>query len=211
MAWALSMLKQWSQITDGITVKTINLSKERDCSRSEQSLFLHHPKEFNNKMRRNAENTLLMSHVMILIGIFSATFNMPRFVPVVKDLSKVKTKVALNLTKRQLLCFSAAGAIGIPVYLLTRGTIGTSAAVLVMIALMLPLFFVAMYEKDGQPAEIVLRNIVRVKLWSRTRPYKTENLYSYLESEGKNIVKQDKTTRATRTASAKKHRTGRKK
>ena len=42
------------------------------------------------------------------------------FVPVPKDLTKVKTKVALNLTKRQLICFSIAGAVGIPTYLLTR-------------------------------------------------------------------------------------------
>ena len=34
------------------------------------------------------------------------------FVPVPKDLTRVKTKVALNLTKRQLICFSIAGAIG---------------------------------------------------------------------------------------------------
>ena len=31
------------------------------------------------------------------------------YVPVPKDLSKVKTKVALNLTKRQIICFSLAG------------------------------------------------------------------------------------------------------
>ena len=29
------------------------------------------------------------------------------FVPVPKDLSKVKTKVAFNLTKRQLICFAS--------------------------------------------------------------------------------------------------------
>jgi len=129
------------------------------------------------------------------------------FVSVPKDLSKVKTKVAFNLTRRQLVCFSIAGAIGIPVYFLTREPIGTSAAVLVMIALMLPLFFIAMYEKDGQSAEIVLRNILRVKLWSGKRPYKTENLYQYLEMEAENLAQQDETA-TTGTMTAKKHRTG---
>jgi len=129
------------------------------------------------------------------------------FVSVPKDLSKVKTKVAFNLTRRQLVCFSIAGAIGIPVYFLTREPIGTSVAVLVMITLMLPLFFIAMYEKDGQPAEIVLRNILRVKLWSGKRPYKTENLYQYLEMEADNLAQQDETA-TTGTTSAKKHRTG---
>ena len=37
------------------------------------------------------------------------------YVPVPKDLTKVKTKVAFNLTKRQLICFSIAGVVGVPV------------------------------------------------------------------------------------------------
>ena len=40
------------------------------------------------------------------------------YVQVPKDLSKVKTKLAFNLTKRQLICFSGAAAVGIPAYLL---------------------------------------------------------------------------------------------
>jgi hypothetical protein len=115
------------------------------------------------------------------------------FVPVPKDLTKVKTKVALNLTKRQLICFSIAGAIGIPTYLLSRTAIGTDAAVFLMIGLMLPFFFFAMYEKDGQPAEKVARNFLRAKLWPGVRPYKTENLYRYLEKEGTAIVHQNQT------------------
>ena len=54
------------------------------------------------------------------------------YVNVPKDLTKVKTKVALNLTKRQLICFSLAAAVGIPVYFLTKGTVGNSAAIMVM-------------------------------------------------------------------------------
>ena len=119
------------------------------------------------------------------------------FVPVPKDLTRVKTKVALNLTKRQLICFSIAGAIGIPTYLLTRTTIGNDAAVILMIGLMLPFFFFAMYEKDGQPAEKVARNFLRAKLWPGVRPYKTENLYRYLEKEGTAIVHQNETAGTT--------------
>ena len=40
------------------------------------------------------------------------------YVPVPKDLTKVKTKVALNLTKRQLIFFSLAAVVGIPFYML---------------------------------------------------------------------------------------------
>jgi hypothetical protein len=100
------------------------------------------------------------------------------FVTVPKDLSKVKTKVALNLTKRQLACFSAAAAIGVPAYIFTRGAIGNSAGALLMIAAMLPLFLLGIYEKDGMPAEKVLRNAARAKYaWPGARPHRTENLY----------------------------------
>ena len=106
----------------------------------------------------------------------------------------VKTKVALNLTKRQLICFGAAAAIGVPAYIFTRGVLGNSGAVLLMIGLMLPLFLLAMYEKDGQPAEVILRNVIRVKfLWPGKRPYKTENLYEILEKEANDIAPQNKT------------------
>jgi hypothetical protein len=112
------------------------------------------------------------------------------FVPVPKDLTKVKTKIALNLTKRQLICFSVAAAVGLPAYLLTKGTIGGSAAVLLMIGLMLPFFFLAMFEKDGQPAEKILRNFIRAKFWPGTRPYRTENLYKYLSEGGEHLANQ---------------------
>ena len=114
------------------------------------------------------------------------------FVPVPKDLSKVKTKVALGLTKRQLICFSIAAVVGLPTYFLTRGAIGNSAALLLMIGLMLPAFFMAMYEKDGQPAEKILRNMIRARFWPVTRPYKTDNFYNHLNKEVTPIANQNK-------------------
>ena len=117
------------------------------------------------------------------------------FVNIPKDLNRVKTKVALNLTKRQLICFGAAAIIGIPTYLLSRGMLGNSMGALLMIAIMLPLFFMGIYEKDGMPAEVVLRNIIRVRIaWPGKRLYKTENFYEILAKEGKNIASQNKTT-----------------
>ena len=77
------------------------------------------------------------------------------YVPVPKDLSKITTKLAFNLTKRQLICFSGAAAVGLPAYLFSRGSIGNSAAMFLMIGLMLPFFFFAMYERDGLPLEKV--------------------------------------------------------
>lgn len=97
------------------------------------------------------------------------------YVPVPKDLTKVKTKVALNLTKRQLIFFSLAAVVGIPFYLFMRKPIGSSIAAILMVTIMLPFFFMAMYEKDGLPFEKVVANIIRQKfICPAVRPYKTE-------------------------------------
>jgi len=115
------------------------------------------------------------------------------YVNVPNDLSKIKSKIAFNLTKRQLICFGCAAVVGVPVYLLTRTVIGNSAAMLLMIALMLPAFFLAMYERDGLPAEKVIRNIIRSRfLWPGVRPYKTENFYATLTKEDNAIAKTQK-------------------
>ena len=106
------------------------------------------------------------------------------YVNIPNDLSKIKTKIAFNLTKRQLVCFGTAAIIGIPAYLLTRSVIGNSAALFLMIALMLPAFLLAMYERDGLPFEKVARNVLRAKfLTPGIRPYKTENFYATLTKE----------------------------
>ena len=69
------------------------------------------------------------------------------YVSVPKDLTKVKTKVAFNLTKRQLICFGSGALIGVPLFFFLRGSLGTSTAALVMVLTMLPFFFLVMYER----------------------------------------------------------------
>ena len=99
------------------------------------------------------------------------------YVSVPKDLTKIKNKVVLNLTRRQIICLTIAAAMGLPFYFLTRNYIGTSSAATGMVLLMLPAFLFAMYEKDGMPLEKVLMNMIRVK-YSRPaiRRYEVKNL-----------------------------------
>ena len=59
------------------------------------------------------------------------------YVNVPNDLSKIKTKLAFNLTKRQLVCFGIAAAVGIPSYLLARSAIGNTGAMFLMMAVAL--------------------------------------------------------------------------
>lgn len=100
------------------------------------------------------------------------------YVTVPKDLTKVKNKVAFNLTLRQIVCIVVGAAVGVPFYFLTRNYIGTSGAATGMVLLMLPEFLLAMYEKDGMPMEIILQNVIRVRFQRPSiRRYETENLY----------------------------------
>lgn len=108
------------------------------------------------------------------------------YVPVPKDLTTVKTKVAFNLTKRQLLCFGGAAAVGTPTYFLTRGIFGNTGAVMALLVAALPFFMLAMYNKNGQPLEKILRNYINTKYRRpKVRPYRTNNLYAALERQSK--------------------------
>lgn len=113
------------------------------------------------------------------------------FVSVPKDLTKVKNKVVLNLTKRQIICLVIAAAIGLPFYFLAKGAIGTTNAATGMVLLMLPAFLFAMYEKDGLPLEKILWNLIKVKFLNPAiRRYEVENLYEM--KEGKRVLETKK-------------------
>ena len=104
------------------------------------------------------------------------------YVPVPKDLTKVKTKVAFNLTKRQLVCFGGGALIGVPLFFLLRGPAGNSVAAMCMMLVMLPFFMLAMYEKHGQPLEVFLKHFIQANfVRPKTRPYKTDNYYAALD------------------------------
>lgn len=122
------------------------------------------------------------------------------YVPVPKDLTKVKSKILFNLTKRQLICFGGGALIGVPLFFLLRGSLGASSAAILMVLSMLPLFVMGLYEKNGRPLEKVLGDVIQtVFLRPKRRPYQTENLYAALmrqeqmEREVQKIVRQTKT------------------
>ena len=106
------------------------------------------------------------------------------FVPVPKDLNRVKTKVMFNLTKRQIICFALAAAVGVPMYFLTKPSLGISTSAMLMVVIMLPFIFFALYEKDGQPAEKYLYHILQsMFIRDKVRPYRTNNLYAEIQKK----------------------------
>lgn len=98
-----------------------------------------------------------------------------------KDLSRVKQKVIFNLTKRQILCFGGGALVGVPLYFVLRPVLPGGAASLVMVAAMLPLFLLGVYEKNGEPLETVLEHFIEATfLRPKKRIYQTENYYMLL-------------------------------
>ena len=55
---------------------------------------------------------------------------------------------------------------------------------MLMVVIMLPFIFFALYEKDGQPAEKILGQCDQVHvLRDKVRPYRTSNLYAAIQQE----------------------------
>ena len=106
---------------------------------------------------------------------------MASYISVPRDLTKVKSKVMFNLTKRQLICFTVAALLGVPSFFLLKKIGSTSMAAMGMMVIMMPLFFLAMYERNGQPLEVILKHVIQAKfIRPKIRPYQTDNYYAIL-------------------------------
>ena len=106
---------------------------------------------------------------------------MAAYVPVPRDLTRVKSKILFNLTKRQLICFGAGALIGVPSFFWIKAAGNTSMAAICMIILMMPFFFLGMYERDGQPLEKIAEQFIQAKfVRPKVRPYQTDNFYGAL-------------------------------
>ena len=109
---------------------------------------------------------------------------MAAYIPVPRDLTRVKSKILFNLTKRQLICFGAAALIGVPSFFLLRKLGNISLAAMGMIVIMLPLFLLAMYERDGQPLEVIAKHFIETRfIRPKIRPYQTDNYYAVLHRQ----------------------------
>ncbi len=106
------------------------------------------------------------------------------YISVPRDLTKVKSKIVLGLTKRQLICFSVAALIGVPSFFLIKSVSEINVAVMGMMVIMMPIFFFAMYEKNGRPLEVYLGHFIEaVFIRPKKRPFRTDNYYAALERQ----------------------------
>ena len=131
------------------------------------------------------------------------------YVTIPKDLTKVKSKVLFGLTRRQLICFGAAVLVGVPLFFLLKDAVDSSTATLCMILVMLPFFLFAMYERHGQPLEVIIDQMVQTMfVRPKERPYQTHNFYTAvqqqikLEKEVRAVVQKSKAGRTRKKAKA---------
>lgn len=134
---------------------------------------------------------------------------MAAYISVPRDLTRVKPKVFFNLTKRQLLCFGAGALVGVPAFFLLKQTGNVSLAAIGMMIIMLPMFFLGIYEKHGQPLEVIAKQFIEAKfIRPKARPYRTDNYYAVLmrqawaEQEVQRIVCSEKQKKAGRPRQA---------
>ena len=131
------------------------------------------------------------------------------YVTIPKDLTKVKSKVLFGLTRRQLICFGAAVLVGVPLFFLLKDAVDSSMATLCMILVMLPFFLFAMYERHGQPLEVIIGQMIQTMfVRPKERPYQTHNFYTAvqqqikLEKEVRAVVQKSKAGRTRKKAKA---------
>lgn len=127
------------------------------------------------------------------------------YISVPRDLTKVKSKVMFNLTKRQLICFGTAVLIGVPSFFMLKTVVEVNTAVMGMMVIMMPFFFLAMYERNGQYLEVILGHMIEaIFKRPKIRPYVTDNYYAALmrqaktEMEVENIVRHSQEEKAGR-------------
>ena len=81
-------------------------------------------------------------------------------------------------------------------FFLLKTVVKVNTAVMGMMVIMMPFFFLAMYEKNGQPLEVILSHMIQAIIKRpKIRPYMTDNYYAALmrqakaEKEVENIVR----------------------
>lgn len=103
------------------------------------------------------------------------------FVEIPKDLTKIPTKIVFGLTKRQLIGFSVAALIFIPTFLFFKN-ISSQLAMVLSMALSSPSIFLTLYQRDGIPAEELLKSYLKFNYINpKIRKFKTTRNNAFLK------------------------------
>jgi len=109
------------------------------------------------------------------------------YVSVPRNLSAIRSKFMAGMTGSQILHIIAGASIGVPLFFATRGSLGNGPAMLILFVCVAPFAFLALYEKDGQPARKWIYLILRHKIHPHRRIYRTQNFYGKLNFHAKEV------------------------
>jgi len=102
---------------------------------------------------------------------------MANYVPIPKDISKIKNKIVIGLTKRQIIGFGCAAVLGLPVFFQLNKYVSQDVGMMALFIIGAPCLFIALYERDGIPCEEWIKNWLRHKFLSQhIRKYKKPSM-----------------------------------
>ena len=117
------------------------------------------------------------------------------YIKVPSDLSKIKNKVAIGMSARQLICIGAGLAVAVPVILIVRIVMEmeSNMALVIFMVTLAPFAAFAFFERDGLFLEHFLRYRLRkMFFYPRRRLYKQENRYAFMIWTQKQITERKK-------------------
>ena len=107
---------------------------------------------------------------------------MAHYVQIPKDLNDIKEKVIMGFTKLQVICFGIGLVVGVPVFFLTKNSLGMSGAVFAMGAVSAPAILCGLYKKNGVFLEKQVKYMFEYFKQPRKRYYRTINIFECIEN-----------------------------
>ena len=108
---------------------------------------------------------------------------MAHYVQIPKDLRDIKEKFIAGFTKRQVICFGIGLVLSVPVFFLTRKTLGMSGAVFAMGAVAAPAVLCGIYRRNGVFLEKHAKYMWEYFSRPRRRYYRTINVFESIERQ----------------------------
>lgn len=121
-------------------------------------------------------------------------------VSIPKDLKTIKSKLFFGLTKRQLIGFSIALAIGLPVFFLLK-SYSVDIALYGLFFTACPAIFATIFTKDGMPAETWIKLYVEYKYLNPQKRYFKVSKRNVKVAAERNMMNEKRKVRKTKSVS----------
>lgn len=121
-------------------------------------------------------------------------------VSIPKELKTIKSKLFLGLTKRQLIGFSIALAIGLPVFFLLK-SFSLEIGLYGLFFTACPAIFATIFTKDGMPAETWIKLYLEYKYLNPQKRYFKVSKRNVKVAAERNMMNEKRKVRKTKSVS----------